>query len=76
MLKGVIQRYAPNIMMTKLEKTSIGDLSRRAGDNIHGGRITARQRLPEPYAVLPKGHGGIVVSTPPSPLLIVYSLPR
>ncbi len=28
MLKGVVQRYAPNIMMTKLEKINIGELQK------------------------------------------------
>ena len=26
MLKGVVQRYAPNVMMTKLEKINVADL--------------------------------------------------
>jgi hypothetical protein len=34
MLKGVVQRYAPNVMMTKLDKINIGKLPEsRAADN-------------------------------------------
>jgi hypothetical protein len=28
MLKGVVQRYAPNVMMTRAEKINVGELQR------------------------------------------------
>ena len=31
MLKGVVQRYAPNVMMTKLEQINVGTLQESMG---------------------------------------------
>ena len=41
MLKGVVQRYAPNVMMTKLDKINVGKLQEGRG---HRARV--RKVLP------------------------------
>jgi hypothetical protein len=43
MLKGVVQRYAPNVMMTKLEKINVGELHNSQHADDHPG---VRQVLP------------------------------
>ena len=41
MLKGVTQRYAPNVMMTKLEKINVGKLQ----DSINCDRCQSSTRV-------------------------------